>query len=165
MQNRFLSRFILEIQFTVSFQSDFLFCIRCNSEYFATIARISYQLANLLQDLSAIQQYFDLNAIQKTIMDLIQPSPTRRERVAEREEDLLIKDEFGFKKVIIAITEYSSIYAIHSSGGRVLWRQYVPDVELQQVYVIKKAIHYPPEVVIVGTNTKVLNGMSDLLSL
>lgn len=98
-------------------------------------------------------------------MDLIQPSTTRRERVPEREEDLLIKDEFGLKKVIIAITQYSSIYAIHSSGGRVLWRQYVPDVELKQVYVIKKAIHYPPEVVIVGTNTKVFNRMSHLVSL
>jgi hypothetical protein len=118
----------------------------------------SVLIADLLQDLSAIQQYLDLNAIQKTIMDLIQPSTTRRERVPEREEDLLIKDEFGLKKVIIAITQYSSIYAIHSSGGRVLWRQYVPDVELKQVYVIKKAIHYPPEIVIVGTNTKTARG-------
>ena len=88
-------------------------------------------------------------------MDLLQPS-ARRERVQEREEDLLLKDEFGFKKVIIAITNYSTIYSIHSSGGRVLWRQYLQDVDLKQVYVIKKAIHYPPEVVIIGVNTKVL---------
>lgn len=97
-------------------------------------------------------------------MDLVQPQATRRERVQEREEDLLIKDEFGFKKVIIAITKYSSIYAIHSNGGRVLWRQYIPDLDLQQVYVIKKAIHYPPEVVIVGTNAKVCNGIKSVKS-
>jgi hypothetical protein len=62
----------------------------------------------------------------------------------------LSRDTFAFKKLLIAATSVSSVYAVKSEDGSVLWKRYIPNCNIQQLFISKSATEddAQPEIVL-----------------
>ncbi|XP_041378601.1 ER membrane protein complex subunit 1-like [Gigantopelta aegis] len=127
----------------------------------------------ILTQLSQLQTFFE-NIIHKLQGPRHQHAPMMDDdedvddEEDEDDEDLT-RDEFNLHKIIVVVTEAGKIFGIRSHTGRIIWRQYLPDLcpfdrygrHKMLLYVQRTTAHFPhpPQCVVLGKNKKTGNGM------
>jgi len=67
------------------------------------------------------------------------------------------KDQFGFRQLILALTDYGTVYGINTESGNILWKKDIPSCTVRSIHhdtvqtgahldliIQRKSAHYPP---------------------
>jgi outer membrane protein assembly factor BamB len=93
-----------------------------------------------------------INNLENTLrglVDLASTTVTGHKRLSEKE--LVTKDRFGFRKVIVALTASGKVFGISTHNGEVIWGRYLQTNGFSSnsfVYMIRTSAAYPPEIVV-----------------
>jgi len=65
---------------------------------------------------------------------------------------LPFKDNFGYRKLIISVTDIGNVFAQHSVGGELIWSSQYPGLSFRNLFLLQKSLdaQYPPQVVLYG---------------
>ncbi|KAL0081975.1 hypothetical protein J3Q64DRAFT_1754353 [Phycomyces blakesleeanus] len=68
------------------------------------------------------------------------------------EDDDLYRDNFGFRKLLLSVTNTGKVIAQDSANkGAIIWSRYFADVEFDHVFVVRNsAVKFPPLIVAIG---------------
>lgn len=77
------------------------------------------------------------------------PTATSSPSTTDSSQVLSTNDAFGFRKLIVLLTSVGRVFALDSLSGQVVWSLYFPCVSLDDVVVLRPAIHPDPRLAIV----------------
>jgi len=66
-------------------------------------------------------------------------------------DNSLVKDKFGFKKLVVVATAPGKLFGLHSVDGSIVWSKYLPHTKPLSLFVARSSAHPPPRGILVGS--------------
>eukprot|EP00026_Physarum_polycephalum_P002186 Phypoly_transcript_02191.p1 GENE.Phypoly_transcript_02191~~Phypoly_transcript_02191.p1 ORF type:complete len:937 (+),score=194.58 Phypoly_transcript_02191:105-2915(+) len=83
------------------------------------------------------------------LADLASTTVTGHKHLSEKE--LITKDKFGFRKVIVALTASGKVFGVSTDHGQILWGTYLQPAGFSSnsfIYLTRTSAAYPPEIAV-----------------